>query len=412
MNEASNTVFTFNLLAGIGLTGITYLVAPYAANFFHEANLIPVLRWLGISFTISALGSTHNIRLQRALKFQKKLIPDIGNTLIKGLVSIILALNGFGVWSLVIGQLVGAGISSVLLWIVVPWRPQLSINPAISKKFFSYGLTVMADNTLSILGDSFDYLMIGRVFNTAALGVYTLAYRLPEILVINVLWVMTAVLFPAFSEIQHRADDLRKNFLAIIRYVELLVTPICIGMIIAADPIIRVLFGEQWLQAIPIMQILSGYAFVLSIGFHVGDIYKAIGRPDILLKIAIPVFIIRITALWIGAQYSLLGVAIAHLCAGVVEVAVRLIVATHIVEITFTDILAQLRAFLGGIVLIAFALPVLLVTQNTIPLIRLLLVALSGTIGYTLAIWFLERETFLLVLRVVGLQHKPVRQSP
>ena len=167
---------------------------------------------------------------------------------------------------------------------------------------------------------------------------------------------MTAVLFPTFSKIQDQQEKLRENFLAIIRYIELVVVPICVGMIVAAAPIIRVVFGDQWLEAIPIMRILSVYALVLSIGFHVGDIYKAIGRPDILLKIDIPVFIIRITVLWIGAQYSLIGVAVAHLIAGVIEVIIRLTVATKVIKISVIDILAQLKAFLGGIVLAIVAL--------------------------------------------------------
>ena len=393
IEEASDTVFSINLLAGVGLSALTILLAPLAAQFFREPNLIPVLRWLGLTFTLSALGAVHNIRLQRALNFRQKLIPDIGNTLIKGIISITLALTGFGVWSLVVGQLVGAGIASTLLWVVVPWRPRLRIQRDLVGKLFNFGLTVMVDNALAVLGDSFDYFIIGRMFSTAALGIYTLAYRLPELLVINILWVMTAVLFPAFSEIQHDIKELRESFLRVIRYVEMIVVPICLGLIIAADPIIRVIFGEQWLDAIPIMRILSLYALTISIGFHVGDIYKAIGRPDILLKIAAPVFIIRVIFLWIGAQYSLLGVAIAHLAAGSIELSIRLIIATYVVKLSLRDIIRQLRAFIAGIVLIVFALAALLLTQALLPIFQLILVVLAGAIGYTIAISQLEKET-------------------
>ena len=390
IDQASSTVFTINLLAGIGLSILTALLAPLAAVFFREPTLTPILRWLGLTFTLTALGSVHNIHLQRNLNFQKKLVPDIGNALIKGIVSITLALTGFGVWSLVIGQLVGVGISSSLLWVVAPWRPHLTIQRSLIRKLFGYGLPVMIDHTLSVLGDSFDYFVIGRIFTTSALGVYTLAYRLPEILIINVLWVMTDVLFPAFSEIQHQTEKLRKNFLTVLRYVELIVVPICFGLIVAAKPIILVAFGDQWLDAIPIMQILSLYALVISIGFHSGDVYKAIGRPDILLKIAIPVFIIRITALLIGAQYSLMGVAIAHLSASIIETTIRLIIAMRVIQITPKDIISQLRAFLGGIILMLVAFLSLTLTQNTHPIFQLALVTLTGATAYLISIWYLE----------------------
>ncbi len=398
IDEASDTVFSINLLAGLGLSLLTFLLAPLAATFFREPELIPVLRWLGLSFTLSALGAVHNIRLQRELNFRQKLVPDIGNSLFKGIISISMALTGFGVWSLVIGQLVGVGVASVLLWVVVPWRPRLHIHKNLVGKLFNFGLIVMLNNALGVFEDSFDYLIIGRIFSTAALGIYTLAYRLPELLVINTLWVMTAVLFPAFSEIQTDIKTLRENFLRVIRYVEIIVVPLCIGMIIAAEPIIRVAFGEQWLESIPIMRILSLYALVISVGFHVGDIYKAIGRPDILLKISIPVFFVRVIALWIGAQYSLIGVAIAHLIAGTIEVTIRLIVAMRVIDLSPRDIISQLRAFLAGIVLIVTAGGTLMLTGSIRPLFQLVAVILAGAAGYIFAINQLEKEIVQPVL--------------
>lgn len=401
IDKASDTVFSINLLTGITLSIITFLIAPLAASFFREPGLTSVLRWLGLSFTLNAIGTVHNMRLQRNLNFRKKLIPDLGNTLIKGLISIALALSGFGVWSLVIGQLVGTGVSATLLWIVVPWRPQFKIHKELTRKLFSFGLTIMGDNTLAVLGDGFDYFIIGRIFNAKTLGVYTLAYRLPELLVINTLWVIAAVLYPAFSEIQNKIETLQKNFLQIIRYVEIIVVPICLGLMIAADPIVRVVFGEQWLDAIPIIRVLSIYALIFSIGFHSGDIYKAIGRPDILLKTAIPVFVIRIIALWLGAQISLLGVAIAHLMSGVIEITIRLLIVNRILKIHIKDIFAQFRAFIAGAALIFFGFIALSIGKTLIPLLQLLLVITMGGVAYIIAIWFLERDTVQPLLETV-----------
>lgn len=404
VGESANTAFVLNLLAGILLTIITFLLAPFAADFFKEGQITIILRWLGLTFLLNSLGSVHNTLLQRELNFQKKIIPELGNTISKAIVSIGLALSGFGVWSLVIGQLVGTGIASALLWIVLPWRPRLSWDKVIAKELFQYGLSIMGNNALSIWEDSFDYLIIGRIYNSALLGIYTLAYRLPQMLVINILWVMTAVLFPAFSSLQDEKDALKRSFLSIVRYVELLVTPICIGMFVAADPIIRVVFGEQWVDSIPVMRVLSLYALVISIGFHVGDIYKAIGRPDILIKISIPIFIIRIITLWIGAQYSILGVGIGHLVAAVIAVTIRLAVASHIINMKIMEIIKELKAFIGGAVLIAFTLPALYFTQTYPPLTRLIVVVGAGAIGYIGSVWFLERDSMVKVLQMIGIR--------
>ena len=406
IDEASNIAFTFNLLVAIFLTSIIVLISPYVALFFREPALTPILRWLGLGFTLNALGSVHKARLQRDLRFGKKLIPELGNTLIKGGLSIGLAIMGYGAWSLVYGQLAGMSISALLLWIVVPWRPRLLIRSPISGQLFKYGFSVMMDRAFTVFADSFDYLLIGRFFNTAALGIYTLAYRLPDLLILNTLSVLAAVFFPAFSSIQNQQDVLRKSFLSTTRYVQLLVTPLCLGIFVAADPIIRLIFGDQWLQAIPIMQVLSLYTLALSIGFHVGDIYKAVGRPDILLKIAIPIFIIRLTALWIGSQYSLIGIATGHLVAALIEVVVRVVVTINVIKVSLREILNQLTAFIGGIVLLIFAVPVLNLTQDLVPWLRLAFVVISGAVGYLGTIWFIDRVAILKGIGMLGILAK------
>lgn len=409
--EASNIAFTFNLLIGGLLTCMILVISPYVSMFFHEPSLTSILRWLGFTFLISSIGSVHKALLQRDLKFGKKLLPELGNTLIKGGLSITLALTGFGVWSLVFGQLAGVSIYVFLLWLVVPWKPRLQIRSSITGQLFKYGFSIMTVGASTTIADSFDYLLIGRFFNATALGIYTLAYRLPDLLIINTLSVLAAVFFPAFSSVQNQPEILRKSFLSTTRYVQLLVTPLCLGIFVAADPIIRVIFGEQWLQSIPIMQILSMYAFVLSIGFHVGDVYKAIGRPDILLKLAIPILIIRLTSLWIGSQYSLIGIAMGHLVAALIEVILRAIVTTRVIKVSLREILRQLTAFIGGIALLAFAAPVLYLTQDVLPVLRLISVVLAGAAGYISVIWLLERDAVFKVIGMLGIRTNVLKAS-
>jgi PST family polysaccharide transporter len=82
--EAANTVFTLNLLLGIFLTVTAFIIAPFVAVFFREPLITPILRWVGLTFVLNALGSIHIVRLQRELNFQQKLIPDLGRSVFKG----------------------------------------------------------------------------------------------------------------------------------------------------------------------------------------------------------------------------------------------------------------------------------------------------------------------------------------
>ncbi|MCA9735638.1 lipopolysaccharide biosynthesis protein [candidate division KSB1 bacterium] len=402
INKAANIAFTLNLGVGIFLSFVSYIIAPYVANFFNEPQVVSILRWLGLTFFISAVGSVHRILLQKNLSFQKKIIPELGNISIKAIVSVGMAFAGFGVWSLVVGQIVGVSIAAILLWVLMPWRPEISWDNAIGKELFKFGFPIMGNNAITTWEENFDYFIIGLIYTSADLGVYTLAYRLPQALVLSILWTMTDVLFPTFSSLQDQKDKLKTAFLSVLKYVELLVTPLCLGMFIAADPLIRVLFGEQWIDAIPILRALSLYVWVVSIGYHVGDVYKAIGRPDLLLKISIPMFFIRIFLLWLGAQFSLVGVGVAHLVAGIFSATFRYFVAAHFLKITLKDIIRELSAFVCGVFLALFSLIAMYLTRYSSPVLQLIMIVFFGGVGYIGAVWFFERKSVNNLLSLIN----------
>ncbi|HEY9528164.1 MAG TPA: oligosaccharide flippase family protein, partial [Anaerolineales bacterium] len=228
----------------------------------------------------------------------------------------------------------------------------------------------------------------------------------PEMLLIGNLWVMGGVVFPAFSSIQDRPDDLRRGFLASVRVVELFAVPICLGLLIAADPIVRVVFGDQWLEAIPVLRVLALYAWFYSLGYHVGGFYKAIGRPDILLRLSLLTLVIIIPSLLIGARFGLIGVAVGHLVAVLIRRIISLAVATRFVNVSIMDIFGELRSsLLGAMVMGPVTLAITYLTSDLNPFLQLALIVLAGAISYLLALWGIEKENLLRLLRLVKIPH-------
>ncbi len=402
VEESADTVFTMNLLLSVALTLITIAIAPLVANYFRDPDIAPLLRVLGLTFTINAFSSIHIIRLQRQLAFNRKIIPDFGRSVLKGVVSIGLAFAGFGPWSLVLGQLAGALAAVVLVWIVNPWRPHLRIHRKLAKPLLQFGSTLFTVNIINTVISNADYLIVGRTMGTAALGTYTLAYRLPEMLILNLLWVAGAAIFPAYAAVQNKPDLLRQGFLTTLRYVEMISVPLCLGMLIAADPLVRVAFGDQWLDAIPIVRVLSIFVLVRSIGSNVGDIYKATGHPDILVKLGLITVIPLVAALWYGSRYGLVGVAIGHLVIGIGRTVIRLWVATRLINVSWISIAEQIKpSFLSGLTLLLLAVPVTLLTTELHALLRLGLITTAGAIGYLATLWLLEREDLTKVIQLV-----------
>jgi PST family polysaccharide transporter len=250
---------------------------------------------------------------------------------------------------------------------------------------------------------------VGRFFGLVPLSIYTLAYRLPEMLLIGNLWVMGGVVFPAFSSLQDHPAELRRGFLASVRIVQLFAVPICLGLLIAAEPIVRVVFGDRWLDAIPILRVLALYAWVYSLGYHVGGLYKAIGRPDILLRLSLLTLAIIIPALLIGARFGLIGVAAGHLVAALIRRAISLGIATRLVNVSLMEIFRELRSsFLGALVMAPVVLAVYYLAASFNPFLQLALIVLSGAISYLLILWGVEKENLIRLLRLVKIPGAPV----
>jgi O-antigen/teichoic acid export membrane protein len=406
IKEAANTVFTINLFIGLALAVLVIPLAPFIAVFFRDPQVVPVLRWMGVSFVINALGSVHTNWLVRDLDYRRKLTPELGGALVKGGVSIGMAYLGYGVWSLVFGQIAGALASVLLVWMILPWRPRFTIDRNVAGSLMKFGVSVTAIDIITQITDNIDYVIVGRFFGLVPLSIYTLAYRLPEMLLIGNLWVMGGVVFPAFSSIQDRPEDLRRGFLASVRVVELFAVPICLGLLIAADPIVRVVFGDQWLEAIPVLRVLAVYAWFYSLGYHVGGFYKAIGRPDILLRLSLLTLVIIIPSLLIGARFGIIGVAVGHLVAVLIRRIISLAVATRFVNVSIMDIFGELRSsLLGAMVMGPVTLAITYLSSDLNPFLQLALIVLAGAISYLLALWGTEKENLLRLLRLVKIPH-------
>jgi PST family polysaccharide transporter len=406
VQEAADTVFTINLVIGLVLSTLVIPLAPFVAGYFRDPQVIPVLRWMGISFIINALGSVHTNWLVRDLDYRRKLVPELGGALIKGVISISMAYLGYGVWSLVFGQIGGAVASVILVWIILPWRPRLTVDRSVAGSLMKFGVSVTLIDVITQITDNLDYVIVGRLFGLVPLSIYTLAYRLPEMLLIGNLWVMGGVVFPAFSSLQDRPEELRRGFLASVRLVELVAVPVCLGLLIAAEPIVRVVFGDQWLEAIPVLRVLAIYAWVYSLGYHVGGFYKAIGRPDILLRLSILTLIVIVPSLLIGARFGIIGVALGHLVAVLIRRIISLGLATRFVNVSILDIFGELRtSLLGALVMVPVVLAVSYFTRGLNPFLQLGLIILSGAISYLGVLWWLEKENLTRLLHLVRLPH-------
>lgn len=304
-----STSFWTSLGAGTILCILTALVSPYIADFFSEDLIHPILIVSSINFIVGSFSVIPRTLFVKSLDFKKLAIVEISATFISGMLSILLAFNGYGVWSLVLGGISSSFISVLILWRLSPWRPSYKFSVSHFKELFSFGSHVMGSNILNYIDTNVDYLVVGKMIGASALGYYTLAYNLMTFPLHKISTIVTRVTFPAFSKIQDDNNALQNGYLKAVRYISIITFPMLAGIFVVAPEFIVVIYGSKWVPVILPLQILCLAGALKSIGTTVGSILLSKGRADIQFKWNILTVIVLTIAVLIGVKYGIVGVA-------------------------------------------------------------------------------------------------------
>jgi PST family polysaccharide transporter len=336
--DAAQVTFVVNVIAGVFWFVVSLAAAPWVADFFHEPRVTEVVRVLAVTTLIKFLGNTHDALAQKDLRFSARSIPELTLTAIKTAAALVLAFLGFGAWSLVWGQIAGLVCWTILLWIVVPWRPSRHIPADLFKPMLLYGRNIVAVQMLATVMFYVDSIAVGRFLGRTALGLYEMASRVPDSSVLVLIWVAAQALFPAFSKLHAEGGDVRGAYLVATRCVSSLTLPASLGLFFLARPIILVFFGPQWAGAAPILSILALY-----VGFRgvdeVGNVLKATGRTHTLVWLTVIKTVLLVPAVIVGARYSATAVAAALAIVYGTGTVITTIIAARIIDVPFRSIL-------------------------------------------------------------------------
>jgi PST family polysaccharide transporter len=385
----AQTAFGWGVLIGLTLTLLTAAAGPLAAKFFREDDLVGLLPVLGATFFVRSLGATHYALARKALNYRVRTGSEIVEVVVRGVIGIGLAIAGFGAWSLAIGFLCGTVASTITLWALVRFRPRAQLSRTYLRQMLAFGGLLTIADIGAVLAYNLDYLFIGRLLGSAALGFYSIAFRLPELIVLNLASVAGDVLFPAYAKADR--SRLSEAYLMTLRYTAMLTMPLTLGLVMLAGPIVRVLFGDQWGPSVEVMQVLAAYAFVVTLGIPSGTVYKVTGRAWIDVAFTIPGLAVLVALLVMFADEGILAVALCTTAVPVLALPITVAVASQQMKLSpFTILRAVVPAFAAGIPMAA----VLFGLEQTIssPLLTLLVAGALGAATYAGMIMLLARD--------------------
>jgi PST family polysaccharide transporter len=400
--EAAHLDTAFWTCLGIGalLTLIGVAGAEVFARVFGEPGLAVVIRWLSLEFVVVALSSTQVAILRRDLEFRPLAVRSLVGTVIGGLVGIVMALNGFGVWSLVAKTLSGGAIGTIVLWSATDWRPSLRFSVSHFRDLFSFGANILAINLLNFVNRRTGDLLIGIFLGPTALGYYDVAYRLFRVATSLVGHVISTVAYPAYARMQGDLERLRSGFLHAVHLTAVVSMPALVGLAVVAPDLIPVLYGEQWVPSVPVLQVLMGIGILHSVFLHNGAVLKATNHPHWALYLNVVHAALNVIALLIAVRWGIVAVAAAFVIRGYVMAPINL----RVVQAALPFRLAKyLRALYGPLAAsLAMALIIALLQPflaELDPSGRVLISISTGAALYGLYVLLWERNELRFVVQ-------------
>ncbi|MHA6249952.1 lipopolysaccharide biosynthesis protein [Pontibacter sp. CAU 1760] len=308
--ENIRAAFTSSALLGAFFTVLTWFLAPLAADFFENPDVAPIVRVMAISFLINGLSATSVSLLERNMLFKNVSILETASYVISYLgVGVVLAYLDFGVWSLVYASLAQATLMALGSYLFIRHNVLFLFQWEPYRPLFNYGSKMSFISFMEFLHQEMGTILIGRVLGSYSLGIYNRAYMLVNLPMYMLTRTLTKVIFPSFSKIQNDVQKLGRVYLSSITLLAAIVIPACMGIMVAAPEIVRLLLGEQWGDSVPVLQVLSLAIPLSFITMFAGIVCDAKAVLNIKIKLT-AVFIVAICVFfYLLRGYGLVGFA-------------------------------------------------------------------------------------------------------
>lgn len=297
-----STVFYFNLAVSIVIYGALFLSAPLISDFFEVPQLTSIIKVLALGVIINAFSIIPRAMFTKEVNFKVQAKVNMAASILSGVVAVVMAVMGFGVWSLVIRMLMMNFIQALLLVFSKKWVPSLTFSMTSFRKLFGFGWKLLVSGLIDTAYNNVYYMIIGKQYSAGALGYYTNAAKFSDVATQSLTATIQRVTYPVLSGIQNQEERLKQSFKKVIKLSGFLIFPLMVGVAAVAEPLIYLLFGEKWIKMVPYFQLLAIAGMLYPIHALNLNILQVKGRSDLFLyleiiKTIVPTILI-ITVIW------------------------------------------------------------------------------------------------------------------
>lgn len=319
-----NTVFYASAAVFALFYFVLYSTSGFFASFFKQPILEEIIPVIALTLIVGAVNSIQLALLSRQMKFKQIFYCSLIPTIISGIVGIILAYFGWGVWALVAQQVTVHLTQMFCMFIVTRWFPSLQFSFKRLKEIWGFSLNIMLSNLLTSIFLEIRSLVIGKFYTAAELSYFEKGRYFPKIIMTNINSSILSVIFPVFSSMQDDIGKMKQSLRRCVKVSSYLAFPAMTLLAVAAEPIIVFLLTEKWIEAAPFMQVFALTYMIMPLHQSNIEVIKALGKGGIILKLDILRKVVELATLIIALRYGPLAIAIGAFIASVISIFINL----------------------------------------------------------------------------------------
>lgn len=343
-----SSIFWINLLLGSAIAVVFFLCSGPIAVFYAQPELSDVSKVFSLIFFIYGCSSVPLGLLSQRLQFKELVISQLVAAILSYVAGITSAYLGWGVWSLVLQNIINHLVYVLVNYYFAKWRPDFSFTRATPQKIAKFSRNFLPSQLLDFLSLNMDILLVGKYFGKTDLGYYGRATALVQLPVNSLGMIFNRTFFSVFAALQNDRPTFSKSYLRAVKMLTLVVMPILVLTAVLAEKIVLFLFGVEWSEMTPFVRILAIGAAVGSYNSFNDSVLTSQGRTDLLLRINAVEKIILIIGVVLGVRYGIIGVAYAKVISIAVMFIPKLLVLSIVSHISLAQwFSAHIRLFPG-----------------------------------------------------------------
>ncbi|MEA5005233.1 MAG: lipopolysaccharide biosynthesis protein [Rikenellaceae bacterium] len=388
-----STVFILNVILGLLLYLIVFIVSPYIAIFFKQPQLQILIRTLGIILIINSFSVVQRTILIINVDFKSQAKASFPSNIISGIIAIIFAKAYCNAWALVIQVIISNLINTSLIWFFSKWRPHLNFSVVRIKPFFHFAYKLILARLIHTIFTQIYSIVIGRYFSTAQLGFFNRAKSIESLTSNNITAIIQRVSTPLLCEVQSDKKALGNMMIKFIVSSALIIYPLLFGLFTLANPLINILLTDKWAPAVPILRWLCPVGLLFVINTFNLNIFNATGKTGLALKNEIIKKIVCLIIIVVSIPFGFKAIIISQLITSLVELIINSYFTNKQIGINLFQQLWSLKGvFLASLIM---ALIVFLVTSIiSSNILKLLIGSILGLSVYACICWFFNVSFF------------------